>query len=116
MNHGALIRIKPLEKAERTRNNCAFFRDGQVTFCRATSYAACNPKECPFFRSHADQEASLMRCKENFKNRYGFDGYEKIRYSEHYKQDIAQFKNECDLPEKYKNDGHYTKEVQNDAG
>lgn len=23
---------------------------------------------------------------------------------------------ECDLPEKYKNDGCYTKEVQNDAG
>ena len=94
MNHGAFISIKPLEKAERTRNNCAFYRDGQVTFCRATSYEACNPKECPFFRSHADQEASLMRCRENFKNRYGFDGYEKIRYSEHYKHDIAQFKKE----------------------
>lgn len=70
---------------------CKFWHDIEGGgSCSATIYEPCDIQSCPFYKSKEEYKASLAKARENFKKRYGYDGYGLIRYSTHYQKEARK--------------------------
>ena len=72
---------------------CYFkFHGVKGDFCRGTTIYPCPEHEpdCPFYKSEAQYKASLEQARQNFKRRYGYDGYGTFKYTENYTEEALK--------------------------